>query len=171
MVVILENSKFKGYEYDGELKNDLPNGFGILYFKNKNIRYSGSWKNGKKNGEGSLYYKNGRVKIKGNWTDDLPNGSAIFYDNEGSKYVCEYIFGKIITGTCYYTNNLIYVGELKKTLKDGFGSLYYSNGNTMYKGYFKNDKFNGHGKLYLPNGDIYEDEFKDNKMTNKVISL
>ena len=41
----------------------------------------------------------------------------------------------------------------------------------MYKGFFKNDKFNGYGKLYLPNGDIYEDEFKDNRMVNKVISL
>lgn len=89
MAVILENIKFKGYEYDGELKNDLPNGFGILYFKNKNIRYSGSWKNGQKNGEG----------------------------------------------------------------------------------YLKNDKFNGYGKLYLPNGDTYEDEFKDNRIINKVISL
>ena len=99
------------------------------------------------------------------------NGVAIFYDIEGNKYVCEYVFGKIFAGTCYYTNNLIYYGEFKENLKDGFGSLHYSNGNTMYKGYFKNDKFNGHGKLYLPNGDIYDDEFKDNRMINKVISL
>ena len=47
----------------------------------------------------------------------------------------------MFAGTCYYSNNLVYVGEFKKNLKDGFGNLYYSNGNTMYKGFFKNDKF------------------------------
>ncbi len=43
----LENSK---KNYQGEMANNLRNGFGIYVYENKYFRYEGEWKNGKKHG-------------------------------------------------------------------------------------------------------------------------
>ena len=37
----------KGYLYEGEFKNGLKHGKGILYYKNGNIKYEGEFSNGK----------------------------------------------------------------------------------------------------------------------------
>jgi len=51
----LENSKKK---YQGEMANNMRNGFGIYVYENKFFRYEGEWKNGKKHGklEGSALF-------------------------------------------------------------------------------------------------------------------
>ena len=187
MVIILENSKFKGCEFYGKLKDDLPNGYGILYFKNKKIiKYVGDWKDGKKNGKGMLNYKDGKTKLDGYWLNDLPNGLVTYYDLHGNKYVCEYTLGKILSGKCYYINKDIYIGYFYKGLKEGYGRLYssdkiyqgyfendFKNGmgiiynlkwKKIYEGLFKNDLYNGFGKLSYSSGMImYEGYFKENK--------
>ena len=54
----------------------------------------------------------------------------------------------------------IYLGEKKNNLKDGNGTLYYSNG-IKYEGEFKNNQREGYG-IYNMLGDKYEGEFKNN---------
>lgn len=44
----LENSK---KNYQGEMQNNLRNGFGIYVYENKFFRYEGEWKNGRKHGK------------------------------------------------------------------------------------------------------------------------
>jgi antitoxin component YwqK of YwqJK toxin-antitoxin module len=197
MVFITNTIKFKGYEYDGDLINNKPNGFGILYYKNKKCKYIGFWKDGKKNGEGTMYYNDGRLKIKCNWIDNRPNGLVIYYDFEGNRYEYQCNFGIMNQGKCCYTDSSFYIGSFKNNLKHGFGRLYNSKGVLMFEGNFKNnlkdgygkmfyscshgglmfdgnfrnDKFNGSGVLFLPNGAIFKDQFKDNRLVNKIVKI
>ena len=41
------------------------------------------------------------------------------------------------------------IGEFKNGLRNGKGTVYYSNGKIMYEGDFVNDKFEGYGKYIL----------------------
>lgn len=50
---------------------------------------------------------------------------------------------------------LFYRGRLKKSLPDGEGISYYSDGNIQYKGKWKKGDYNGEGVLYYPNGKIH----------------
>lgn len=67
------NGDFKIYSfqklyYEGGMKNDEENGFGIMYYgKSDQIRYEGEWTNGKYNGEGTSYNKDGTVAYSGKW--------------------------------------------------------------------------------------------------------
>ena len=45
-----------GDRYEGDYKNDNPEGKGIYYYKSGN-RYEGNLKNGKKEGKRIFYYK------------------------------------------------------------------------------------------------------------------
>ena len=57
----------------------------------------------------------------------------------------------------------IYIGEIKKNQKDGFGIDYNNDGN-IYKGEWKKGKRNGYGIFHFSNGDKYEGEWKDGKL-------
>ena len=45
-----------GSIYDGEWKNDMENGQGVLFMANGDV-YRGSWKDGKKHGDGEYHFK------------------------------------------------------------------------------------------------------------------
>lgn len=54
--------------YDGEMKNDQPNGKGKLYYPNSDIlKYEGSFKNGEYNGKGTEYSEEGKEIYSGKW--------------------------------------------------------------------------------------------------------
>jgi len=55
-----------GDKYEGELKNDKSNGYGIFYFYPINCKYKGKWKNGCPYGFGTLYFSKG-LKYERNW--------------------------------------------------------------------------------------------------------
>ena len=92
---IYENGDY----YEGEFKNGLKNGRGILYTKHHNIQYKGDWINNDINGYGIQYFKNGQ-KYEGELKDGLRNGK----------------------GTIYYKNGDIqYKGNLINEKPDGYG--------------------------------------------------
>ena len=51
-------------KYQGEVKNGVPNGFGILFFPN-GLKYVGEFKDGERNGQGTSTYDGG--KYVGEW--------------------------------------------------------------------------------------------------------
>ena len=61
-----------------------------------------------------------------------------------------------------------YVGQLKKNLKNGQGTMTYSNGN-IYEGEWIDDKKNGHGIMTYSNGAVYEGEWVDDKKNGQGI--
>jgi hypothetical protein len=56
---LIKKKQIKTYEdgkYEGEFKNKLRDGKGIMYYNNGN-KYEGEWKNDVKEGKGIMYYK------------------------------------------------------------------------------------------------------------------
>lgn len=61
----------EGAVYEGELKNDKPNGEGTL-FVDDHIAYKGGFKDGLRHGHGISYRKDGRILFDGEWRDGKP---------------------------------------------------------------------------------------------------
>ena len=72
-----------------------------------------------------------------------------------------------------FNNGEIYIGEMKKGLKEGKGILYYSKGDKYkrkkYEGYFRKDKKEGNGIFYWNDGEKCEGDWKNDKFEGKGI--
>jgi hypothetical protein len=93
-------------------------------------------------------------------TDNLQRSSAIVFlaEGGGSQSVKEsWAVNEVYTNGSY-TGPVI---DGKRGGK-GKGKMIYNNGD-MYEGDWKNDKMEGYGKFIYNNGDIYEGDWKDNK--------
>ena len=145
---ITQKTKLGVYLYfEGSIKNNLYNGFGKIYYKNKNIFFQGNFKNGKIEGKGAKYYENGAKKIEGIFKN-INSCTGIYYNPEGKK-----IFnGEIINDIPYNCNNIIiyhdntnkkYEGNIKLGKYEDFGIVYdyFINNKILYKGKFKNNNF------------------------------
>ena len=136
-----------GDKYIGGIKNNLREGYGILYFVNGN-KYEGEFKNDKKEGYGIYYYNNGN-KYECEFKNDKKEGYGILYLINGNRYEGEFKNDLIEGyGIFYFNNGDKYEGEYKNYLREGYGIYYFNNGN-KYEGEFKNNLFKGYGKLYL----------------------
>ena len=103
--------------------------------------------------------------------------------NERKFYYGIWKKNELIKGVIYYSNNIMYKGDIKNYMrngkgiyitenetyngdwkedqKDGEGLLKYKNG-PEYKGQFITDKFNGKGELKWPDGTYYKGDFCNN---------
>lgn len=61
-----------GDVYEGEIKNDMRDGYGVQHYANGDI-YTGNWKLDKRNGKGALRFKSGTV-IEGIWSNNVADG-------------------------------------------------------------------------------------------------
>ncbi|PHR71392.1 MAG: hypothetical protein COA67_06725 [Lutibacter sp.] len=68
--IILGNIQSKDYLYDGEIKNNIPNGYGQIKYLNNNEYFLGYFKDGKKNGAGIFTDKSNK-RVFGKWIDDV----------------------------------------------------------------------------------------------------
>ena len=64
------------------MRNGLPNGKGIKYYKNGNILYEGDWVNDKAEGNGKYILNNGDYYI-GQFKKGLSNGKGTMFSKEG----------------------------------------------------------------------------------------
>ena len=87
--------------FEGSIKNNLYNGFGKIYYKNKNIFFQGNFEKGKISGEGIKFYKNGIKKIEGIFKN-INSCIGIYFNPEGK----EIYKGEIINGIPYNCNNI-----------------------------------------------------------------
>ena len=130
-----------GEKYIGEMKNNVKDGKGILYFKknenNINTKYEGYFRNDLKEGKGTMFYIDGD-KYEGDWKNDIREGKGIYYYNNGDKYD----------------------GDWKNNQKEGKGIFYYNNVD-KYDGDWKNNQKEGKGIFYYKNGDKFEGGWKN----------
>lgn len=90
-----------GIIHKGFIKNNMYNGFGIMYNSDETVLYVGEWKNSKRHGKG-ISYQNG-IKYDGEWIDDMPSGRGALTNNNGVTFHGVFQNGNIIE--CYYSNN------------------------------------------------------------------
>ena len=70
-----------GDKYEGEFKNDRPNGKGTYTYKNGR-KYVGDIVNTLAEGNGIMYFEDGN-RYEGEFKNDKPNGRGIFYFSNG----------------------------------------------------------------------------------------
>ena len=124
-----------GDKYEGEMKNNKPNGKGIYYSITGEIK-EGEFMDGKLNGQGKMTLSNGFF-IQGNFVNDELDGYGM---------------------TLNMTTGEKYEGEFKNGIRQGKGKLIMSN-EDRFEGNFVNGKLEGQGKFIKKNGEIFEGHF------------
>ncbi len=142
--------KLHRVKYDGEWKDDMHHGHGVINYDNgtkyegefkkgdfsgygvhtcpDGSGYNGGWEEGLRHGHGVETWKDGR-KYEGDWINDCYNGHGVFTWADGSKYD----------------------GEWKGGMRTGKGVYYYANGD-RYEGDFLHGEMIGRGTLFKQNG-------------------
>jgi clan AA aspartic protease (TIGR02281 family) len=153
--------KSKDYEYVGNFKYGLPEGYGEMTSR-AGYKYKGQFKNARKHGKGTWTYPDGYTYV-GQFIDDEPHGLGTLYLTGGHKFTGEFQNGiPEGTGTWFYPNSEKYVGSIDNGLANGEGKYYYSDG-SRYEGGFKNDMKHGFGIVYYANDEVhFKGNFKEN---------
>jgi len=159
-------SKVNDEIYIVEMKNNQFDGKGLCYYKENDelnrVKYDGNWKNNIRDGKGVINWKNGN-RYEGDFKYDRMEGKGIFYYINGDRYEGDFKYDRIEGwGIMYYDNGDRYEGTWKNYMREGKGIMFYKNGN-RYEGDFKNDKKEGKGIVYFKNGNMYKGDFKNDK--------
>ena len=111
MVVIVYSDFSK---YDGETKNDKPNGIGIHTFPD-NSRYEGGYKDGKFHGKGVFTFPDGTT-LSGEWIKGKTQGKVVYTFKDGTKFETQHEAGEQKESNCVFfaKNGDIYEGPLSK---------------------------------------------------------
>ena len=89
---------YDGDTYEGEWRNDMPNGQGTYIFANGD-KYVGNFKDDKYNGQGTYTHANGD-KYVGNYKDDQYHGLGTYTFADGYEETGFYMNGKYIPEIC-----------------------------------------------------------------------
>jgi hypothetical protein len=180
-------------KYNGEIKNGLMDGLGVLTYPYGEKSVVGEWKNGKEwntkhtKKDGTLL---GKIE-KGVWLDGelieswgvlyhgLRNGERGWYEEKGEggneggnnknwwKFEGKIMNGKPKEGTYVsYTNKDKYVGEFKDGKRNGQGTYLNYFYNQKYVGEFKDGDYDGQGTMTWSSGEKYVGEYKFHKEWN-----
>ena len=114
-----------GYRYEGEFKDNKPNGQGV-FASPDGMSYQGGFKDGKLNGRGVMTYPDGR-RYDGEYKDNNRDGYGIMTYQDGGLY----------------QEGSRYEGEWKNDKRDGQGVMTYLDDGRRLEGKFKEDVFIG----------------------------
>ncbi len=164
-------------EYQGELLNGQPHGFGVWKHPS-GVTYVGEFIDGQWNGRGTWVHPDG-IKYAGDWLSGEYYGRGTLILPGGARYDGEWAFGKKEGPGIYrWPDGKIYSGWWKEDRHDGFGIIEHPDGfsyrgewlegyrsgegsasypdGSEYYGQWLNDKRHGQGMLLYPDGTIYE---------------
>lgn len=139
--------EINGHYFDGQFKNDKPNGRAVSGRLGGAKNYEGEFLDGLKNGSGILYFDDGR-QFKGDFKDDLMNGQ----------------------GTMSWPDGDIYTGNFINDEQTGSGVLINKSSGEKYVGGFLNGLFHGKGERYNRVGTLIESGVWTNGVPTRVIS-
>ena len=127
-----------GDRYEGELKDDQPDGKGVYNFQDGS-RYTGHFEKGLFHGNGKLIDTFSDVTITGQFVTGIANG------------LCKVV----------YSDGSIYEGKMKDGYREGQGTLEFGAESPFktYKGNFSQDEMEGEGQLMLRDGNSYRGRF------------
>lgn len=152
--------------YDIHKKEDLSNQYNLSKLDlGKGKIYIGQVKNNKPNGKGVL--TDGDSIYAGFWNNGTPNSFFYIYKNECLEY--KGIFNnwvKDVKGTMYEGGHPIYKGEIKNGKQNGFGIQFMKKRGELFQGQFNNGKKINEGRFYSHDGLL----FKEVSITNGEIS-
>jgi hypothetical protein len=74
-----------GSWYEGQFRDGVQCGHGVLYREGGVREYEGSWQNGMFDGKGTQFFENGE-KYEGAFKEDKFHGDGIFYKDDSIIY-------------------------------------------------------------------------------------
>lgn len=153
----------EGYTYEGDLLNNLPHGYGALYYPNKQLYAIGSWANGRLQNQAKVYYNDGKLWQEGQFMNGKLEGWGKLFQNDVYQETNEYWTSVIEApfkngkangiGKFFLNEEKIYEGGFVENEWCGQG-VYYNRlviGEPLFigaEGTFKNGQLNGFGKRY-----------------------
>ena len=154
-------------KFEGEIFNDIAEGYGKYIFKRQGCEYEGYWNNNYKNGIGkeSWWHQGNYI---GEFKNGKKNGIGIYYWNDESFYKGEWLNNNIHgKGIFNSKNKRIYKGFFVMNEMNGYGEMIYFKNKSFYYGYWKDNKRNGFGVEYSQRekekDKIYVGFWKDDK--------
>jgi hypothetical protein len=135
--------------YEGDIVNDLPNGYGILTI-DEDRKYVGNWKDGLFHGYGE--FNEYKKEYKGEWK----NGEKHGHGEGRGTYLSIDIGGHSMPIGGHYGGHHDghYVGDWKHGKENGKGIIIFDEGSAnrrRYEGQFKDGIFHGKGEYENPN--------------------
>ena len=184
-IEILRDYPNKGDYYEGEVKNNVPNGKGIIFYQNGdweegcfenaclygigtyyNAEYkrkdTGEHKYGTRTGTGKMEWENGNWYF-GEWNDNGAHGNGEYHFEDGSWSKGYYVDGSLKKGTYYYENGNYEEGGFDEDGNlHGFGVFYDVKYKRKDTGEYRHGKRHGKGKIeFIETGKILEGEWND----------
>jgi hypothetical protein len=154
-----------GGVYEGEFKQDQPDGVGILKCPDGEVR-SGSFIRGQLHGKGSILYAN-QTRYEGDLRAGEPDGQGRMEFTDGQLYEGAFVSGKYQgKGKLRYSTGGLYEGNFLAGDASGAGTMLFADGR-RYAGEFLLGKLHGSGRLTYPTGETYEGEWKSGELTGK----
>jgi hypothetical protein len=177
-----------GCLYEGELKDGLPHGKGIMDYSDGR-QDIGEFKGLLLDGLGINWNpkEDGEYIVVGEFEQGRPHGIVMMILQDGSKYIGKCMHGEPLReedAAMVYPDGTMSFGKLsedgwhereddistevgnQQSLKNGHGSIIFDDG-TKFEGEFKGLQFDGEGILTSSNGEIYQGEFKGGKRCGK----
>lgn len=184
IVLVTISACTAGEEYNGDLQNNLPHGFGtwkhpsgVIYIGQfdeglwhgrgiwrhpDGIYYAGQWHEGKYHGLGTLIIS-GSSRYDGEWANGLKQGAGIMRLADGSVYTGWWANDRYDGfGILEKPDGYRYNGQWLDGRRHGEGTAYYSD-NSQYHGQWLNDLRHGRGTLIFPDGSIYNGGWSENR--------
>ena len=147
-------------KYEGETKNDEPNGIGTLTYPNGH-KFEGEWNDGKQHGRGTFTWSDGR-KYTGMFKNGKPYGQGTYTYLDGTKNLGKW---KVTQENFLWKTNkeisTLYHWETSSGME--WVTIGVDDIHPKYEGETKNDEPNGIGTLTYPNGHKFEGEWNDGK--------
>jgi hypothetical protein len=151
----------------GLLKEGVRDGQGTLKWANGDF-YEGDFKNGLRHGVGILVEQYGRRKYHGSWVLSQKEGHGTEIFANGDKYVGEYSHDMFNGQGELTTSGGVYKGGFKDGLRDGFGIMQFKT-NCRYEGMWSKGRFDGKGLYSWPDSRRYEGQWVNGERTGMGI--
>ncbi|MDD7251286.1 MAG: GH25 family lysozyme [Prevotellaceae bacterium] len=157
---------WQGGSYTGEVKDGVPDGWGI--YRDDSTCYRGNWSKGQRDGMGYLtkgdttyqgsfrqghYEGEGRLSIKGSlsgyegqWAHGVRQGQGVYTDTLGRTWTGRWTADTLVSGTlCDSLGTYTGTFDRISMLPSGFAKYVSHDGLSMYEGYWTNGRHNGFG--------------------------
>lgn len=128
------------FPYEGEFKDGLPCGFGVLaepspdHPKTFSLSYRGDFGTGKRNNGGTYHRTNGTY-YNGNWKNGKQDGYGLLWYADGSFYAGSFSKGlRHGSGMFVRTDGNRYEGEWRNGMKHGQGRFFHLHTGQMQEG-------------------------------------
>ena len=159
--------------YEGEYKNDKRDGFGAHHYRSGAVSYIGDFKNDERHGFGVSFRENDHALHVSRWIDGKPEGYAALFDPNGTMRYA----GKILNGqkqgagiSIDTENDTVFIAKYENNEPTGQGALFAGDGTLLYAGGWLDGKRHGHGTEFDRNGDvIFSGEWKKDRYENGIL--